>query len=241
MAPRRRPSSRAWPAQRRRRRTRRDLSQYCETFSPRAPAPAAPPLPAQHAIRRDRSDEGAPSRRRSKLLPRRARGDRLATEQTGGEPIGDEAIANPSVNPLALVTHDGVWQCWRWLKLGHTQERQPAPPRNQFRSSATDAPARPQSPYHRPAHIAAAEVSPVAHQRIRVGAQRSRPQPPPLADLVGEHWAKLPATTPSDSRCHWLVRTGGRYLACAPTHKSDSVGKTYVVLGEGSLGRLGTQ
>ena len=36
-----------------------------ERFSPRAPAPAAPPLPAQYAIRRDRSDESALSPRRS--------------------------------------------------------------------------------------------------------------------------------------------------------------------------------
>ncbi len=40
-----------------------------ERFSPRAPAPVAPPLPAQHAIRRDRSDESALAPRRSKLPP----------------------------------------------------------------------------------------------------------------------------------------------------------------------------
>ena len=33
-----------------------------ERFSPRAPAPVAPPLPAQYAIRRDNPDENAPSR-----------------------------------------------------------------------------------------------------------------------------------------------------------------------------------
>jgi hypothetical protein len=36
-----------------------------DRFSPRVPAPAAPPLPAQRAIRRDRSDESALSPRRS--------------------------------------------------------------------------------------------------------------------------------------------------------------------------------
>ena len=36
-----------------------------ESFSPRDPAPAAPPLPAQYAIRRDKSDESAISPRRS--------------------------------------------------------------------------------------------------------------------------------------------------------------------------------
>ena len=43
-----------------------------ERFSPRAPAPAAPPLPAQYAIRRDRSDESALSPRRSTLPPKPA-------------------------------------------------------------------------------------------------------------------------------------------------------------------------
>ena len=38
-----------------------------ERFSPRALAPAAPPLPARYAIRRDRSDESALSPRRSTL------------------------------------------------------------------------------------------------------------------------------------------------------------------------------
>jgi hypothetical protein len=37
-----------------------------ERFSPLAPAPAAPPLPAQYAIRRDRADESAPQPRRSR-------------------------------------------------------------------------------------------------------------------------------------------------------------------------------
>ena len=42
-----------------------------------------------------------------RLLPSRARDDRLTTAQTGGERIGDEAIANSGVNPLALVTDGG--------------------------------------------------------------------------------------------------------------------------------------
>jgi hypothetical protein len=46
-------------------RIRCDLSRDCESFSPRGPAPVAPPLPAQSAIRRDRSDESALSPRRS--------------------------------------------------------------------------------------------------------------------------------------------------------------------------------
>jgi hypothetical protein len=73
------------------------------------------------------------------------------------------------------------------------------------------------------------------------GAGLAQCSPPRSARGEQELANEVPATTPSDSRCHWLVRTAGRYLACAPTHKSDSVGKTYVVLGEGGLGRLGTQ
>ena len=78
-------------------------------FSPRAPAPVAPPLPARRAIQRDRPDENAPSRLFAvrRLLPILPHDDRLTTEQTGGERIGDEAIANPGVDPLALVTDGG--------------------------------------------------------------------------------------------------------------------------------------
>ena len=42
-----------------------------------------------------------------RLLPILPRDYRLTTEQTGGERIGDEAIANPGVNSLALVTDGG--------------------------------------------------------------------------------------------------------------------------------------
>ena len=42
------------------------------------------------------------------ILPRN---ERLAAAQTGGERIGDEAIANPSVNPLALVMDGGELRC----------------------------------------------------------------------------------------------------------------------------------
>ena len=41
------------------------------------------------------------------LLPILPRDDRLTTEQTGGERIGDQAIANSGVDPLALVTDGG--------------------------------------------------------------------------------------------------------------------------------------
>ena len=54
-----------------------------------------------------------PMKARSRLavrnfLPILPRDDRLTTEQTGGERIVDEAIANPGVDPLALVTDGGV-------------------------------------------------------------------------------------------------------------------------------------
>ena len=44
------------------------VATFVERFSPRALAPVAPPLPARHAIQRDKRDENAPSRlyRRSK-------------------------------------------------------------------------------------------------------------------------------------------------------------------------------
>jgi hypothetical protein len=53
-----------------------------------------------------------PMKTRSRLAVRRflpilPSDDRLATVHTGGERIGDEAIANPGVNPLALVTNSG--------------------------------------------------------------------------------------------------------------------------------------
>ena len=57
-----------------------------------------------------------------RFLPMLPRDDRLTTAQTGSERIVDEAVPDPGVNPLALVTDGGVWQCWqcgRWLKLGH--------------------------------------------------------------------------------------------------------------------------
>jgi hypothetical protein len=61
-------------------------------FSPRAPAPAAPPLTAQYAIRRDRSDENSPSPRCSKPPPTQHpqqsaydnRNRRLAARRWGG-------------------------------------------------------------------------------------------------------------------------------------------------------------
>ena len=53
-----------------------------ERFSPRAPAPVAPPLPAQYAIRRDRSDENALSLLAVRhLLPILPRDDRLTTDR----------------------------------------------------------------------------------------------------------------------------------------------------------------
>jgi adenylate cyclase len=86
---------------------------YVATFrfgkvQPRAPAPAAPPLLAQYATRRDSSDESralaSPFDASCQSCPR---DDRLTTRETGGERIGDEAIANPGVDPLALVTDGG--------------------------------------------------------------------------------------------------------------------------------------
>ena len=63
------------------------------------------------------------------FLPILPRDDRLTTEQTGGERIGDQAIANPGVDPLALVTdgggldHNRLNRLGRWVRLGldHTR------------------------------------------------------------------------------------------------------------------------
>jgi hypothetical protein len=49
------------------------------------------------------------------LLPRSTRNDRSTTTETGGERIGDEAIANPGVDPLALVTDRGGLGLALWL------------------------------------------------------------------------------------------------------------------------------
>jgi hypothetical protein len=48
-----------------------------------------------------------------RFLPILLRDDWFTTKQTGGERIGDEAIANPGVDPLALVADSGRLRFWQ--------------------------------------------------------------------------------------------------------------------------------
>jgi len=53
-------------------------------------------------------------------------------------------------------------------------------------------------------------------------------------------WEKA-AETMDRAAANYRDGEAAGFVCLQPTHKSDSVGKTYVVLGERGLGRLGTQ
>ena len=79
-----------------------------ERFSPRAPAPAAPPLPAQYAMHRSRPDGSAHVSRRS-IFPSTCRPRRSACDNPNRRRVrvDDEMVPDPLVDPIALVTDGG--------------------------------------------------------------------------------------------------------------------------------------
>ncbi len=129
-----------------------------------------------------------PMKARSRLavrnfLPSRPRDDRLATEQTGGERIGDEAIADPGVDPLALATDGGGTPVQAQPTELPSAMKQPARAREQpsqhAQSSSQAATTRPQCRRHAARRHARrhsaehelfarrAQSSPTRHRRTR--------------------------------------------------------------------------
>ena len=79
-----------------------------ERFSPRAPAPVAPPLPAQHATYRSKPDGSARSLAVRCFRPPVACDDRPATTLTADDVrVDDEMVPDPLVDPIAFVTDGG--------------------------------------------------------------------------------------------------------------------------------------
>ena len=79
-------------------------------------------LPRRRFLRRSPLNVTSAMEPRSPLAVRRflpilLRDDGFTTKQTGGERIGDEAIANPGVDPLALVADSGRLRFWQRRRM----------------------------------------------------------------------------------------------------------------------------
>ena len=114
-------------------------------FSSQAPAPAAPPLPAQPPFGVTGPMKARPRRRRrSKLRPTQTRNERLATAETGGDadsiqafdPGVDRARARPDGGELRSQAHAGAARQQRSTAAGsaarstaelHARSSSPAP------------------------------------------------------------------------------------------------------------------